>query len=281
MDLVLGAVSNCWGALLPGSSLEAQCRAAVERGFGYVELRQRALGACEEKVGDDPRPWPLPQRLAELRAAFPELGMNLALEAPFLADRMDPDAPYFARCAEAALALSPEQPILRFVDLTPVKAVLEHDEAIDEIAGSVADLTVRLGRRGVAVALENSLQPMASLRAVIEAASHRLPDSVPRPLICWDPVNQLQVCIRPEDPMATAAEIPFDELFMFHFKQCRERKPIGDMGEGDVDWPALLAVMARRGYSGPALFELPGGPDAWERLDSGTAAVRSWLAQLA
>ena len=81
--------------------------------------------------------------------------------------------------------------------------------------------------------------------------------------------------------MVTAAEIPLDELFMFHFKQCRERKPIGDMGDGDVDWPALLTVMARRGYSGPALFELPGGPDAWERLDSGTASVRAWLAQLA
>jgi hypothetical protein len=73
--VTLGAVSNCWSALLPQSSLAEQCRRAVDEGFGYVELRQRALAECEEAVDGDPRPWPIPSALADLRAEFLPVGM--------------------------------------------------------------------------------------------------------------------------------------------------------------------------------------------------------------
>src|SRR5262245_5414174 len=79
--LTVGVVSNVWARLLPESGLEALCAAAGERGFGYVELRQGALGECEAAAASGGTV-PLPERLGRLAATFPGLGFNLAVALP-------------------------------------------------------------------------------------------------------------------------------------------------------------------------------------------------------
>ena len=49
------------------------------------------------------------------------------------------------------------------------------------------------------------------------------------------------------------------------------------MGEGELDWTAILGALRDTGYRGPALFEIPGGPDIWDRLARSTAYIRGLL----
>lgn len=277
--LTLGAVSNCWSALLPDTSLAEQCRRAVDAGYGYVELRQRAMAECEEAVAGDARPWPVPSALADLRDAFPDLGMNLALEAPFFTSPLDVEDAYFLRCIEAAKALTPEAPVLRFVDLSPAAALLD-DEEIDTLGQSVAALAARLNASGVGLALENSKQPVERLVALIGAALQSEPYDIPSPRICWDPHNQISQTLAVEDPLHTATTLDIDTLFEFHFKQAIDGVLQGDVGEGDIDWNALVNILRRRGYHGPALFEIPAGPDIWDRLERSTRYIQSLVSDL-
>ena len=274
--ITLGAVSNCWSALLPESSLAEQCRRAVDAGYGYVELRQRALAECEEAVAGDPRPWPVPAALADLREAFPDLGMNLALEAPFFTTPVDPEDAYFTRCIEAAKALDAATPILRFVDLSPAPALLS-DEEIAVLGESVAGLAARLDAKGVGLALENSKQPVERLVALIGASLQSEPYDIPSPQICWDPHNQISQSLAVENPVLTASTLDLETLFEFHFKQAKDGALQGDVSDGDLDWRALLETLRHRGYHGPALFEIPAGPDIWERLERSTRYVSGLL----
>lgn len=279
--VTLGMVSNGWGDLLKTSPLDEHCRRAAALGFGYVELRQRAMGSFEEAVSGDDRPWPRPDKLAQLRDLAPGLGFNLAVEAPFLTTRVSPRDPYFQRCAEAAVALDPERPILRLVDLSPAPSPLEHEEAIDELGQSVEELTRALWERGVRLALENSKQPLISLRAVIRRAAFGLPDRIPIPELCWDPHNQITQTFLAEDPVETARTVPVEEFFEFHFKQARNGGALqGDVADGEIDWRGILIAMKERGYQGPALFELPPGPDIWERVERSTDYIRGLLAEV-
>jgi sugar phosphate isomerase/epimerase len=279
--ITLGVVSNVWADLLRASSLEEQVHLAVEAGYGYVELRQRALGSCEERVAGDERPWPLVVRLAGLRRSFPALGFNLAVEAPFLTGPVAAEEPYFQRCAQAAAAIGGPHPVLRLVDVSPAPAHLERQETIEELGQGVAELACDLCRQGVRLALENSRQPLMSLIRVIRRASLSLPEEVPIPQLCWDPHNQISQNFLAEDPVETARTLRTDELFEFHFKQGRNGQLQPDVAEGALNWRTILAVLHERGYQGPALFEIPPGPDIWERLERSTAYVRDIIEQIA
>jgi sugar phosphate isomerase/epimerase len=271
----LGVVSNSWAAQLPESSLSQQCVLAVEAGFGYVELRQGALGGCESPRPDGP-PWPEPDALAGLRDFFPELGFNLALEAPFLTHPLSPGTPYLAHCIEAALALDPETPLLRFVDLSPADHLLSEAE-LEPLAEGVAAVAERLAKRGIGLALENSKQPVAVLLRLLDLAAARLPKGTPAPRLCWDPANQVLQQLAPEDPLATARALSAERLFEYHFKQVAGGAVLPGMGPGDLDWSALTGALAAAGFAGPALFELPPGEDAWERLEAGRDYVRGLI----
>jgi sugar phosphate isomerase/epimerase len=278
--VILGTVSNGWTDLLRESTLADQCRRAVELGFGYVELRQRGLGDCEHRVDGDDRPWPIPERLSQLALEFPRLGFNLAVEAPFLTTLVDSREPYMERCVAAAVALNQDDPVLRLVDLSPATSPLEHEEAIDELGHSVAELARHLARQGVRLALENSRQPLISLRAVIRRAAFALPEDAPIPQICWDPHNQIAQRFLEEDPVETARLVAVEEWFEFHFKQSKDRALLPDVGNGEIDWRLILAALHAKGYRGPALFELPAGPDIWERLERSTAYIRGLLGEV-
>jgi sugar phosphate isomerase/epimerase len=275
--VTLGTVSNGWGDLLRSSSLEEQCRRAREFGFGYVELRGGALGAYEEQVAGDNRPWPIPAALAELRAKAPGLGYNLAMEAPFQTSVIAPDDPYIGRCIEAAVALGGDPSVLRLVDLSPADRLLE-PEAVEQLGQSIGQLARRLWESGVALALENSKLPVQSVRALVERAALDLPEEVSVPRLCWDSHNQIAQRLEYENPVTTARTLGIEELFEFHFKQTHARELLPDVtGPGDLDWRDILQALHDRGYRGPALFELPSGPDIWERLERSTAYIRELI----
>lgn len=281
--LVTGVVSNCWAAQLKGGSLAEQCRIAVERGYGYVELRQRALADAEERVDGDDRPWPLPDALAALRASVPALRFNLAVEAPFMTSPLDAKDTYLRRCAEAARALGPaaedEMPVLRLVDLSPA-AELMSSETVERLAAGIAELAYALGEQGIRLALENSRQPVRVLRELAVAVAARGGSCSPAPQLCWDPANQIAQVFESEDPAATAAALAPGELFEFHFKQSVGSQVLGDVREGDLDWAEILGAIRASGFSGPALYEIPGGDDIWERLERSDAYLRPLLAGL-
>lgn len=272
----LGVVSNCWSHLLPASSLAEQCRRAPALGHGCVELRQRALGACEEVVQGDDRPWPVPLALEELARSLPGLRFNLAVEAPFMTRTLAPDDPYLRRCAGAARALGGEPPVLRLVDLSPAPALLAPAQT-EELGRSAAALARELWRDGIRLALENSKQPVAALLAVIDAAARSLQGDVPVPQVCWDPANQALQHLQGEDPVATAAAFTPDRLFEFHFKQTESGAVLPDVRDGLLDWRRIAAALKTAGCRGPALFEIPSGPDIWERLERSTAYVKPLL----
>lgn len=275
----LGVVSNCWSAQLPETGLEAQCAAALARGHEYVELRQRALAECEETVPDDDRPWPLPDQLQLLADRFPGLGFNLAVELPFLAERIHP-SPYLQRLGNAAIALAGDRrPVLRFVDVSPVSEIPPPDR-VQELGRSVAGFTQSLWDRGIRTVLENSKLPVATLLQVMAEATYNLGDGVPPPLLCWDAANQVQQVFSAEDPVDTARSTAVSTFFEFHFKQLNGVALLPGVHDGDLDWRAILSAFEAGGYEGPALFEIPPGPDAWERIDAGMEYIRGLLADI-
>lgn len=276
----LGAVSNCWAAQLPHTGLEAQCGAALARGYRYVELRQRALAECEEQVAGDERPWPLPEQLRRLGKLFPDLGFNLAVELPFMTEPVDADTPYLERLCEAALALAEAggRPLLRFVDVSPAPALLTAEQ-VERLAGSTAGLTAALASRGIATVLENSKQPVGTLLELMRQAAAGL-EGITGPFLCWDAANQVQQTFVPEDAVETARTVPVASVFEFHFKQLRDGALQPGVGDGDLDWSAILAAFRAGDFVGPALFEIPPGEDIWERLDAGTGYIRGLIASV-
>ncbi|MCS7315862.1 MAG: sugar phosphate isomerase/epimerase family protein [Bryobacterales bacterium] len=62
----------------------------------------------------------------------------------------------------------------------------------------------------------------------------------------------------PEDWIRTLGH----RIVRVHFKDFRFRKRVAEfvnLGEGDVNWPAVHRALAEIGYKGPATLELPGG----------------------
>ena len=272
----LGVVSNCWAHQLPETGLLTECRGAAEAGYSYVELRQRTLAECEEWVAGRDLPRPIPERLGELAAAFPKMGFNLAVELPFMTVRTDPDCPYIDRLAEGAVALAGEgDRVLRFVDVSPATSPLRQGQA-EDLGLGLAELARVLWEQRIRMVLENSRHPVLTLRALIQIAAQEL-KGVPIPRLCWDPGNQVAQRFAVEDPVETARKLPLEELFEFHFKQSRGGEPIPEVEDGDLDWGAITGALRERGYRGPALFEIPPGPDIWERLERGTAYVQRLL----
>lgn len=266
-----GVVSNVWSSLLPASSLMEQTLRGMALGFRYVELRQGALGACEERPEGDERLWPVPDRLRGLGEGAPACGFNLAIEAPFWSGDLNPNDSYLAGAADAAAALQPASPLVRLVD--PAAAPGEPDAATEaRLVRQVAELAAALGSRGCALALENSRQPVGALRRVLRRAAELNQGRAPAPRLCWDPHNELT---SGGDPDETAATLQSAELFEFHFKQGDRTSLYPEVTlEGELDWPRLLAHPVLREPGRPALFEIPPGDDIWQRLERSVLVVQ-------
>lgn len=275
--LLLGVVSNVWAAL-SGGSLEERCARAAAEGYRWVELRQGSLSEAEEAPYSEIPPMPLPEVLSRLAGALPGLRMNLAVEAPFLSDGLSVADPALSLYLEAAAALGGDPPVLRLVDVSRPQALLDHEEAQDELGVGLARFAVHAARRGVRLAVENSRQPLAAVRGVLRRARFGLPPEIPPPQLCWDPANQRLQTLAPEDPHEAAGGFAEDELWMVHFKQVAGGTVEPAVGPGELDWRRILNTLMASGFRGPALFELPPTRDCWEQLDQSRRYVNRLLA---
>lgn len=266
-----GLVSNCWSALLPRSSLAEQCRLARERGFSYIELRQGALGELGGETGV-----PTPAALRGFTEGLPGVRFNLAIEVPFQSREIQPeDCERLEPWRSAALALAPPgEAVLRLVDLSPPEGLPEPDRLL-ALAAGCARLVAWLWREGCTLALENSRLPVWVTLDIIRRAAAQVEGEAPGPRLCWDPANQVQHSFSPEDPVLTAASFAPGELFEFHYKQVVDGAVAPDVREGVLPWKEILAALAPRARGVPALFEIPAGPDVWDRIAAGEAYLRA------
>jgi sugar phosphate isomerase/epimerase len=154
---------------------------------------------------------------------------------------------------------------LRLVDpetspdcLTPARCV--------EVAERLAALATACAEQSALLSVENSRQPWAALREILTRARERLGPRSAALGLCYDPCNLLSAADRP-DPQTETGRLSADGIALFHFKQTRSGEPYPEVGPGDIDWPAQLAALRSIGYEGSRLFEIPAGPDIWERLE--------------
>ena len=267
----IGAISNSWGLQIDGDNLPELVRKAKQRGSKHIELRQTFLGACETGTEDGWRP--VTGKLQSLVDEFPDLAFNLALALPWMSGGVAPDGELFQQALEAAKAVDREAPHLRLVDPAQQDGVWESPDDIPEEAMSVVELAKEASAQGIVLSLENSWQSTGALTILVEKCRERLPGDAGRQLgLCIDPANQ--VMRQPEtDALSELAAVPLDMLKMVHFKQVRDGKLIPTVDDGEVDCARMVRILDAKGYTGPAIFEIPSHEDAFANLSSSMAYV--------
>jgi sugar phosphate isomerase/epimerase len=261
----LGIVSNCWREQLDaGTSLDELIEEAVRRGCDHVELRQGCLGGYE-RAGEGGL-WPDVAALGPLAKRFPETGINLAMALPYLGGEVTPRTRLFLEGMSAAVALGRGgEGHLRLVDPeTPAASVTADREA--GLAERLASLASACADAGARLSVENARQPWGTRRGILSRARQRLGPRAGALGLCYDPCNLLSASDRP-DPQAETARLRAEEIALFHYKQSREGAPHPEVGAGDIDWAVQLQALRQIGYMGARLFEIPAGPDIWERLE--------------
>jgi sugar phosphate isomerase/epimerase len=261
----LGIVSNCWRTQLEaGTSLDDMIAEAARHRFVHIELRQGCLGGYEHDR--DGQNFPDAGALLALPSRFPAMRFNLALAMPVLGGSVTPELPLFAAGLRAAVFLGGAgKAQLRLVDPeTPAEALTEARQV--EVAERLAALAEAAAEAGAVLSVENSRQPWAALRAILNRGRARLGVRAGALGLCYDPCNLLSAADRP-DAQAETGRLRADEITLFHYKQSRGDAPAPDVGPGDIDWPVQRDALRRIGYAGPRLFEIPAGDDIWDRLE--------------
>ncbi len=262
--MILGIVSNCWKVQLDnGTDVDHLIEEAQKRGYKHVELRQMCLGKYESGEGNVPNA----AALAQLREKFPDMGFNVAIALPFMGGGLTPENEAFAAGLKAAVALNPEKPNMRLVDLTTTEV-----DNLEQVAASVAELGWACVARKGTLSLENARQPWSALREVFALARTRMRDAATSLRFCYDPCNLLNAPDKP-DPQEVTQQMFAANIGVFHFKQSKRGRMLLTVADGDVDWHAQIAALQRKGYHGPALFEIPPHKDIWRNLQKSRAYV--------
>jgi sugar phosphate isomerase/epimerase len=255
--MILGIVSNCWKVQLDnGTDIDGLVEEAQRRGYKHVELRQGCLGEYESKEENVPNA----AALAQLREKFPAMGFNIAIALPFMRGGLTPDNEMFAAGLEAAAALNPERPHLRIVD-----PFTEEVPPFESVSASLAELGWACVARKGLLSVENARQPWNALREVFALARERMREAATQLKFCYDPCNLLNAPDKP-NPQEVTQQMLSANLAMFHFKQSKDGQMLLTVTDGDVDWNAQIAALQRKGYRGPALFEIPPHKDVWKNL---------------
>jgi hypothetical protein len=247
-----------------GISLDILIAEAVRRKLTVIELRQGSLGEFES----GPESVPNADKLVGLARRFPEVQFNMAIAGPYLSGSVSSSEKLFAAGRAAARALSNGRPPhLRLVDLqTQPEQCLE--ASIESAATGLVELTEALIAVEGILSLEHSRQPWWWLNAVMQTARRRLGEHGSRLRLCFDPCNLLLT----EQDSAVAGIVESVEptdVSMIHVKQRRDGQVQPTFGDGDLDWPELLATLRRRGHYGPVLFEIAPHAEVWANLDDG------------
>lgn len=265
----LGLVSNCWKVQLDSDSkLDTLIAEAVRRGLTVIELRQGSLGEYEA----GPSCIPQVDRLAELARRFSEVRFNIALSLPCLSGELSAKEPLFLAGRSAAIVLANGQPPhLRLVDLQ-TRPEQCSESLIEPAARGLVELTEALIEVDGILSIEHARQPWPWFDSVMHAARRQLGERSTRLRLCFDPCNLL-LTERAEDVAGIVESIAPEEVSMIHIKQRRDGQVQPQVGDGDLDWPALLDVLRRCEHSAPVLFEIAPHADVWVNLDSAVSRL--------
>ena len=273
--MIFGAITNSWRLHLESSDLRDLIVDAERRGAAHIELRQTCLGEYETGEGDGWRPV-LP-RLRTLTEDFQGLSFNLAMVWPCLTKESDPEGEPFQAALEGAKAVGGPAPHLRVVDPGRFEAPWDSPSDIPVEALAVAALATEAARHGVVLSMENSGLPIRSMATLVEAARARMGPSDANYLgLCPDPTNQLR-SYPGSDPLDELEALPLDMIKIAHFKQIRDGQPFRSVDTGDLDCRRMLSILQAKGFSGPAIMEIPPDPRVFDNLESSFAFLRSEL----
>ena len=67
--------------------------------------------------------------------------------------------------------------------------------------------------------------------------------------------------------------MPLDMFKIVHFKQVRDGQALLDVDDGDMDCARMVQILDSKGYTGPAIFEIPSHQDVFENLSKSFAYV--------
>lgn len=284
--MLFGAITNSWREQLNTNSLTSLVQEAARRGARHVELRQGSLGNCE--VGEGPKWRPVLPALQALVDVTPGMSFNLAVAFPCLSTMIDPIGDLFRSALRAAVTVNPSNPHLRMVDygpdniialmkriqrklrkslgIVPYEKTWKTINDLPEEALAMATLTREAAIQGVTLSIENTSQPIGSLHMLLEVVRNNLAGHEAATVgLCPDVVNQRKRF--PETHAESDLDLlPADMIKIVHLKQTRAGISLPQIGDGDVDYYAILKSLASKGYAGPLIVEIPAHPNAFENL---------------
>jgi len=274
----LGIVSNCWQLqFAAGVSIEQLVERGLELGLRWFELRQGSLGDCETT-----QQIPLPDRLADLAARFPEASFNLAVEMPLITGLSQIDDQFAETCVDAAAGLASSAaaatPHLRIVDLAG-HAVATGQHRTDALA-ALSQLHAMLLKHSpsAVISLEHSIQPWPEFRELFDEARQAFDLQ-----LCFDPCN-LWLCDSQPSVSAIVHSVPVAQIAMLHVKQRAADSPVILPGlipdgsdSGCVPWPSIIRQLQQSGYRGPVLLETAPCTDMAGQIRSSSSQLEEWL----
>lgn len=267
--MIFGAITNSWRLQLESEELIDLVAQAEAQGAQHIELRQTCLGACESGQDDHWRP-----SLNGLKAiinAHPNLTFDLAMASPCLTQAVSPQSEIWQAALTGAILVGRDTPHLRLVDPAASGPPWQSPPDLPVPAWGLTDLAAEAARQGVTLSLENSGQPISSMALLIAAIREKMPTQY-RPYLglCPDPANQLRR-FPDSQPLQDLAALPLDLLKIVHFKQMRHGEPIPAIADGDLDCRQMRDLLAAKGYTGPAIMEIPPHPEVFANLQASFA----------
>jgi len=265
----LGLVSNCWWRqLAAGDSLFDLVGMARERGLTHFEMRQSALGSCENSDL-----FPIPERLGDLARSSTDCSFNLAIAFPFFDVTRKAADPLFKRAREAAQSLSPDQPHLRLVDLeSHLSATAETH--LDERIDHVCELAESMRELGGVLSIENSpFQPWPILHQLLRGCQKKLGEREATLKLCFDPCN-----LFPKERLLVPTairQLVATDMSMLHFKQRQGEGVDTRFCDGELNWSDQLRGVEEIDYRGLGLFEITAADEFWANLDSSLEYLNS------
>ena len=264
--MIYGAITNSWREQLPSQSVKELIGLAAQKGAKHIELRQTCLGECEAGSGHDWRP--NMSQLQKIVDAYPDMTFDLAMALPVLSQKIDPQGEMFQAALAGAKLVGGRQPHLRVVDPVSFDTAWNSSEDIPEEALGLANLATEAANQGVTISMENSQLPIRNMAMLVEKIRSMVTETAGKGLgRCPDPTNQLRRY--PEsDPLSELDELPLDMIKIVHFKQLRRGETYSSVDEGDLDCLRMRDLLDAKGYSGPAIMEIPSDTEVFDNLES-------------
>ena len=235
----------------------------AELGIGAVELRTIDGVQIVDHTPTD---------LYAIRQLLDDRGFKVsAIASPFLKCNRGDDPPTQERVLDRALraAVTFSAPVVRAFSYW---READPGAALPDIAVALSRAAARAGEAGVTLALENehecNVATSAEALAALDAAAS------PGLRLIWDPGNAAML-----DPAAYTGlgglEAIYDRVAHVHVKDVTAARSWTRVGDGIIDFAALLRYLADAGYGGFLSFETH-----YQRDGSGELATRDCVAAL-